>query len=159
MEKKEDSYQKDLETFVKEGEQEVFDAGDNKFCEEQQYESNNPIRKNNRTVPIVLLVIIFGLLMLLFQKGRLVKLQEQGANAQAQIILLQEEALLQYDITPQMIPELFALREKWFNDHSSESAREYSEALGMMLDYLEKYSDFIGPPESIDSPQAVIVEL
>lgn len=138
--------------------QEVLDA-DYEISEEQQCESYYPMRQSNRTVLIVLLVVIFGLVILLFQKGKMVELQDREANAQAQIILLQEESLHKYGIMPEMIPELFDLREKWFNDHSSKSAKDYSEALEMVLDYLEKYSDVIRPPESIDSPKTVVVEL
>lgn len=150
-------YQNPRNVFEQDDMQEVFEADYESNGGELQYEREYPMRKSNRTMTAVLLVIIVGLLLLLFQQGKLAELKVQEANLLAEVILAQEETLFMYGILPDMVPGLPEIKEAWFNDPCIQNAQEYSNALNMILEYLEKNYDIILPPESNDYPQAMVV--
>lgn len=131
---------------------------DYEFMDEQD-DGGDRRNKSNRIVIFALFVVVGLLSVNLFQQRKLTDLREREANIQAQIILIQEENLRKYGISPDMIPELGELREIWFNDYSSESAKMYSEALEYILDYLEENNGFYTPPESNDSSDPIVIAL
>lgn len=140
------------------GQQVAFDADYECIgAEDKQYERDYPMSKNTRYMFIALLVFVCGLLVLYFQQGKLAELRVQEANTLAQMILIQEESLSLYGISPDMVPELCILREAWFNDHTSKSAENYSDALTKVLDYLKENCDITKAPGSIETPKTPVV--